>query len=1464
MKPLLLLLLLRIMCFNHANGQTCTATIIANGSTEFCTPQRVVLSANTNEVGWSRKADFPGAVKTRTVRFSILGKGYVGISYSSNISSKEFWEFDPVANTWTQKADFGGERRVDAVGFSINDKGYVGAGYDGTLLNDFWEYDPAANAWSRKADMPGKPRIGSSLLAMGDRGFLIGGWDGTYRKDVWEYNPQLDQWLQKKDFPGTARRDAPAFEIDGMGYLGTGISNKGQAPGNNNDFWQYNPVADHWVRKADFAGISEGPNAGFSTASKGYIGTRAPDDIYSFWEYDPLTDTWVKKQDLPGFMHGLNGFMQDIRGFSIGDKGYVAFYDNLSSLHVYEYDPTSTSTYLWSTGETTPSIVATQTGAYTVSVTDDAGCTATSAPLAVNATLLPAPTIYASDSASSCEGNYVVLSANTGTDTWTHKSNFGGINRTKAASFVIGGHAYVGLGGSSRQPDFNTFWAYDPVVDTWTQRADFPGSWRVSPVSFSVGTKGYVGTGRNINDIYLKDIWEYDPGANSWKQKADFAGSPRFQATAFSIGSKGYLGSGYNGVYPNDLWEYDPATDHWTQKASMETQGRAGGVGLSIGGKGYVGMGYWGPSESNTLHDFWQYDPTDNSWLQKANFPADYNLSFLLPTLPSFSIGDNGFVANLEFPKNELWQYDPAYNAWTLKKAFSGPDRKPNATGFAIGNRGYISMGSNSSGGLNDLWEYKPEDEFSYLWSTGEATPSIVVKKDGSFSVSIQNAQGCSGTSAPVTVRVGTLFPTPVVLADGPTTFCEGRTVTLSVNKFWENDPGGSTGADYTYLWSTGETTPDIVVSTSGTYTLRVSNKSGCTQVTAPVEAVVNVGSVPEPKITSNRIPTGVEGYWFCQGETIDFTAIPGTPDPGISYLWSTGATTQSITVGEEQTLYVTTTDQNGCSATSGYVYAYMEPTPEQPGAYTVPPDCSGKNGFIGISVQQPGNTSAYTIDGFATSSSGSDFFGLGPGTYLVGVQSFRGCLSEIFPITLEAPEYSPMQIVCQPGLEISASQGICSAAVVVNPPAASGGCGELTVTSSHPGSSFPVGTTVVTWTVTDSNGETATCEQTVTVTDNTPPTLVCQPDMLLETTSSGEVVHFSPPAGQDNCGQVTVQQTEGPASGSLFPVGKTKISFTATDEARNSTTCSFIITVAKKACITPPTFTLQVTNSKCLGTNTGSIVINASGETGSYTYSIDNGDTYSQQNSFAGLGAGNYMVRVQSDGCISPARLVSITASASGQLNIICPKDITVQPTSLNGSRVSFAQPRITNDCPGTVVTQTAGPSSGSVFPIGVTKVTFKATNAAGNSSTCSFLVRVLDPYCSGSGNNKKVYVCHKGQTICVSVNALAAHLGHGDKLGQCGNSYAKPVAEPAVPTISVFPNPTKGQFTVQLKNIPAADATLQIVDAMGSIIENRSVKKAAFSSTISVNLKNKASGVYQVRFASDTEVYTTKVIVE
>src|SRR5258705_11976593 len=76
---------------------------------------------------WAQKSDVgsinPNGPTARfgAVSFSIGNKGYVGTG-SDGEDRKDFWEFDPIANTWTQKADFGGDARSYAVGFSIGSK----------------------------------------------------------------------------------------------------------------------------------------------------------------------------------------------------------------------------------------------------------------------------------------------------------------------------------------------------------------------------------------------------------------------------------------------------------------------------------------------------------------------------------------------------------------------------------------------------------------------------------------------------------------------------------------------------------------------------------------------------------------------------------------------------------------------------------------------------------------------------------------------------------------------------------------------------------------------------------------------------------------------------------------------------------------------------------------------------------------------------------------------------------------------------------------------------------------------------------------------------------------------------------------------------------------------------------------------------------------------------------------------
>ena len=169
----------------------------------------------------------------------------------------------------------------------------------------------------------------------------------------------------------------------------------------------------------------------------------------------------------------------------------------------------------------------------------------------------------------------------------------------------------------------------------------------------------------------------------------------------------------------------------------------------------------------------------------------------------------------------------------------------------------------------------------SYLWTPGnQTTQAISATSSGSYTVRVTGSNGCSATSSVTAVTVNSL-PTATISANGPLTFNLGGSVTLT----------SSTGTSY--LWTPGnQTTQSKVVTTSGSYTVRVTNSNGCSATSSAI--VVNVIGGSYSISTSG--PTT-----FCQGGSVTLTSPSAT-----TYLWSTGATTQSIVASSSGTYTVT------------------------------------------------------------------------------------------------------------------------------------------------------------------------------------------------------------------------------------------------------------------------------------------------------------------------------------------------------------------------------------------------------------------------------------------------------------------------------------------------------------------------------------------------------------------------------
>jgi hypothetical protein len=122
----------------------------------------------------------------------------------------------------------------------------------------------------------------------------------------------------------------------------------------------------------------------------------------------------------------------------------------------------------------------------------------------------------------------------------------------------------------------------------------------------------------------------------------------------------------------------------------------------------------------------------------------------------------------------------------------------------------------------------------------------------------------------------------------------------------------------------------------------------------------------------------------------------------------------------------------------------------------------------------------------------------------------------------------------------------------------------------------FAVGATVVTCTATDASGNTATDDFTVTVTyveppDTTPPQLSVPADVAAWTDDPGGLVVAYEAATAIDDRDPAPSVGCSPVSGSLFPLGTTTVTCTATDAAGNSASATFGVTVNLNPDTTPP-----------------------------------------------------------------------------------------------------------------------------------------------------------------------------------------------------------------------------------------------------------------------------------------------------
>ncbi|MFN8396251.1 MAG: HYR domain-containing protein [Bacteroidia bacterium] len=322
----------------------------------------------------------------------------------------------------------------------------------------------------------------------------------------------------------------------------------------------------------------------------------------------------------------------------------------------------------------------------------------------------------------------------------------------------------------------------------------------------------------------------------------------------------------------------------------------------------------------------------------------------------------------------------------------------------------------------------------------------------------------------------------------------------------------------------------------------------------------------------------------------------------------------------------------------------------------------------------------------------------------------------------------------CPTNVAVNNTPGQCSAPATYNTVIAGDNCStSLPVTQTTglaSGATFPVGVTTNTFRATDLSGNSATCSFTVTVTDNQVPTITCPLNITINNTvgQCAATAVYTSPVGTDNCAGSTTTQTAGLASGASYPVGVTTNVFRVTDASGNTATCSFTVTVNDNQAPTitcPANINTGTTVGQCAATVTYTAPVgadNCGGSITTQTAGLTSGASFP-------IGTTTNVFRVTDASGNTATCSFTVTVSDNQAPTITCPANISVNNTSGQCSgTATYTAPVGTDNCPGATTTQTAGLASGATYPIGVTTNTFRATDAVGNTATCSFTVTVTD----------------------------------------------------------------------------------------------------------------------------------------
>jgi len=516
---------------------------------------------------------------------------------------------------------------------------------------------------------------------------------------------------------------------------------------------------------------------------------------------------------------------------------------------------------------------------------------------------------------------------------------------------------------------------------------------------------------------------------------------------------------------------------------------------------------------------------------------------------------------------------------------------------------------------------------YNYQWVPGGFNTSNVIGLcDGTYNVQIQDADGCIYTE-PVTIGQ----PTPITFGQTITNstcgLCTGQVTLTPITGV----------APFTYSWSPSVSSTNSATGLcAGVYAITVTDATGCSQV---VTALVN--DIPSATLVMSS--TDASCNTICDGTA---NVIPLGGASPFTYLWDDPAaqTTQQATGLCEGLYTVTVTDVNGCIAVNQI--SLDEPDPIGLSLLIIDNGTCAGNCDGSITVIPSGGTIpfSYVWDDPATQTTATAS-NLCAGTYTVQVTDANGC-SDVVSGTVNNPvgltaTTTQVDVTCN---------GLCDGSATVTPV---GGTAPYTYLWDDPaGQTTPTASNLCagnyTVTVTDAN----LCDFIAPVTIAEPSAIVVTISNVVNLQCSGTCIGEATATASGGVGPYTYLWSDPAGQTTQTATGLCASTYTVTVTDANGCTQQQSVTITG-----PNGLTSSVTSSTnvlCFGQCNGTATVTATGGTAPYTYQWNDPSNQTTQTA-TGLCAGTYGVTVtDANGCVSvssvvitqPALLVATTTA--------------------------------------------------------------------------------------------------------------------------------------------------------------------------------------------------------------------------